>query len=487
MFNIDFEDKKTMTTLRFLAYALMGVAAGIITTLLVLAAQGYDIDRQTGEVIQNGLILVDSQPASGQVFVNGQSENDNTPSRLPLPAGRYSVLIRRDGYHDWEKDVTLAGSDVLWMSYPKLIPTDIQTTAIRNYAGVQFAAQSRNKERLLIARDVRTYELINIDAPADDALQAFVLPEGLVQTAEDGGQGVITNISWDGQAGYVLIEHTYGSLVEYIVLDTRKPTETWRNLNKDFALTISSARFKGDSSTELYVRVDDSLRLLDLGNGTVSAPIVQRVVDYNVRDRDTATFVRLNEADKYEVGFVYKGEVLVATILPKNGGVPVFAYEAYDRNDYLAVSRPDQQDAVVFKNPINAIKEHGSAVAMLEVSQSSVEKISFSDTGQFVAFQSGRSIAVYDVEEDKTYNFTLTPQSVSKVAWMDGHRLRFFDDKGTVSIVEFDGGNSHEIALGSSELGVFFDKAYENMFTYAASASVPGELELKQSSLIVEQ
>ncbi len=62
---MDFLDprKKRAYKIRlYIGYFLMAVALSIGTLILLFEAYGYDVNHKTGEVIQNGLVFVDSRP-----------------------------------------------------------------------------------------------------------------------------------------------------------------------------------------------------------------------------------------------------------------------------------------------------------------------------------------------------------------------------------------------------------------------------------------
>jgi hypothetical protein len=81
-----------------IGYGLFAVAIGFATLVLVYLANGYYVDRSTGEFIQNGLVYIDSRPGGASVYLNGEKQRGTTDSRLVLPAGKYDFSLGKGGY-----------------------------------------------------------------------------------------------------------------------------------------------------------------------------------------------------------------------------------------------------------------------------------------------------------------------------------------------------------------------------------------------------
>jgi len=85
--------KKRAHHIRLLiGYLLVAVALAMGTLILVLLSYGYDYDRKTGEVIQNSIVFVSAQPASADIYINGQRQSVNAMA-MALPAGKGQVHV----------------------------------------------------------------------------------------------------------------------------------------------------------------------------------------------------------------------------------------------------------------------------------------------------------------------------------------------------------------------------------------------------------
>src|ERR1039458_10357287 len=95
----------------FAGYALLGVAIFLTTVVLIFLAFGYG-GGKNGQIIQNGLVFVSSQPNPAQINLNGNNSGSSTNSRLQLPAGQYTMTLTKTGYRPWVRSLGVEGGSV---------------------------------------------------------------------------------------------------------------------------------------------------------------------------------------------------------------------------------------------------------------------------------------------------------------------------------------------------------------------------------------
>ena len=78
-----------------IGYALLSTAIILGTVILVYAVYGYGINTKTGQIIQNGLLFVDSNPSGATISISGSSQTSTTSARLILPAGNYTLTLSK--------------------------------------------------------------------------------------------------------------------------------------------------------------------------------------------------------------------------------------------------------------------------------------------------------------------------------------------------------------------------------------------------------
>lgn len=95
-------------------YALLFLLLVSATTLVILYGKGYRFGFQEGEpkISKTGILQVTSKPTGAQVYIDGHLTTA-TDGTINLTPGKYTVLIAKDGYHDWQKDMEIEREVVL--------------------------------------------------------------------------------------------------------------------------------------------------------------------------------------------------------------------------------------------------------------------------------------------------------------------------------------------------------------------------------------
>ncbi len=80
--------------------------------VIISYARGYRFSFKDKLIVPTGILAVSSSPAAAKVYVNGELKGV-TDLNLTLPADKYTVEVKKEGYTDWKQDVTLKGEIVL--------------------------------------------------------------------------------------------------------------------------------------------------------------------------------------------------------------------------------------------------------------------------------------------------------------------------------------------------------------------------------------
>ena len=123
----------------------------IISPLTIFYVAGYNYDWDTGKIITTGVLSVDIEPVDAKIYINDVLMERKTqislthlkkieaPVRLTsLKKGIYNVRIEKEGYHTWEKDMTVLDNQTTYVSEmtlperhdPETLLTDIEQPQI---------------------------------------------------------------------------------------------------------------------------------------------------------------------------------------------------------------------------------------------------------------------------------------------------------------------------------------------------------------------
>jgi hypothetical protein len=237
-------------------YVLIAIAIGLGTIVLVYGAYGYGINTKNGDIVQNGLLFVDSKPGGADIFLNNKSINQTTSARLVLPAKDYDILIKKTGYRDWERKFTLDEHTISRFVYPFLFPNKPVTATLKNYLGQPpLFMQSPDRHWLLVQIPDPASKTVTFDEyDTNDFTKPSVpvtLPTALL-TKTASATSTLTEVDWSSDNNHVLLRHDMPEGNEFVILDRNSPEKSV-NVNKTLSINPLQVAFKNKKADQLYV------------------------------------------------------------------------------------------------------------------------------------------------------------------------------------------------------------------------------------------
>lgn len=473
----------------FIGYGLVGLALLIGTGIISLYAYGFDFNRKTGTIVQNGLMFVDAHPESADIYLNGKS-NGKTSSRLVLAEGSYSVELRRTGYRNWNKQINLVGGQIERLVYPFLFPEKLVSKDVQLYASQPgLATESPDRHWLIIQKpasltDFDVYDLLTTtNNPA-----ALTLPANLLTTT--GPNHHLELSEWSTDNRHLVVRHTYNGGTEYILIDKDAPASS-QNLTKLFNIPAAQITLHDKKYDQyyLYDPTNLSLATVDLKTHTPTV-IINKVLAFKPHSADTILFVTPDGAPNGKVLVRLRSGTDTYTLREiTNGAAYLVDVARFSDHWYMAAGSSAEGRVYLFKDPVDTIKKHDPAnpfapFALLHLDNP--QFVSFSANTRFISVQAGAKFVVYDLEESRLLRFDtkLNIPLTQKATWMDGHRLTAISD-GTLQVFEFDGTNAQGLNKADPSFTPFFDRDYKALFTVSPSVVVPGRPALVRTELKV--
>lgn len=479
-------------------YVLIGLGILIATAILLYRAYGFGLDKD-GEVVQNGLVFMASQPGDAEIVIDGKPHKDTTDTRFQLPEGAYSVDIRREGYHVWHRDIAIQGGSVSRYDYAFLIPTEITPTPLRNYAKLPgFATQSPDRRWLIVQQidTVLDFDIYDLSDPEQvgSIAKNFSLPAAIVTAASTGDHSwKLTEWSTDNRR--IILEHAYPGGTEYILVDHEDP-ERSLNLTRTLGLSAGQILSLRDKKYDLYYVFDPAAKTVattSITDTTTHTPVLANALGFKSFGRDMLLYATEVEAPAGKVMTMLKDGEVTYKIRELNAGGPYLLDLArYDRQWYVVVGASSENKVYVFKNPQSVRKNNSALKNLVPVNILRTEApnyIAFSSNTRFIMIENGLNFAVYDAETDKGYTYKTTAPldpGVAHATWMDGHRLMYVSG-GKVIIFDYDNINTQTLVPASPAFLPFFDRDYEYLYTLTPPTAATGQSILTSSSLRTQE
>lgn len=469
-----------------IGYVLMGIVVGIATLLIVYLAYGYDIDRKTGNLIQNGIVFVDSNPRGARVYLNDVQQSSSTDLRLALPAGVYTIRLERDNYRTWERTFNLRGGEIERLVYPYLIPNDFVTNDVYAYdVTPALVTQSLDRRWVLVQKAGQTYQfdLFDLDdyqkAPTTILLPLSILTE---PTAESS----ISVIEWSSNNRHVLIKRSFNQSSEYLLLDRESPNESI-NLNVTLGISPAEIRMRNKRQDQFYY-LDASagtLRIANTRDRTLSAPIATGVIDYRTYGDDMIIYVTYENTEDNKASFrIIENNQVYTLRTASRSDKYILEIARYEDKWYFAAGSNVDDLVSVYRDPIPALKAQTTTplIVAATIRLDDPKFISLSENSQFIMVQSGNKFLSLDLEDTTQYRTSLTHDILpgQKLEWMDAYRL-LFTVNGQSYIIDFDGSNEETLVTSKLAPGPFFDRDYNNVYTFEDSKSTQSKQALTRT------
>ncbi|MEX1995519.1 MAG: PEGA domain-containing protein [Candidatus Saccharimonadales bacterium] len=472
---MDFLDPRKKRTHRIrlmIGYALMATVIGLGTIVLGYAADGFGINTKTGEIVQNGLLFVGSEPGGAKIYLNGIDQDRTTSARLILQTGDYTLSLQKDGYRQWEKTFHLNERSVARYVYPFLFPIEPVTTAVKHYPTLPLLIAQSPDRRWLFVQQPSVANRANLhlyDTRAlDRAAVTVTLPAGLLSSLDSAGSA-LKEVSWTSNSDFMLLEHKYKGGKEFIVVNRSQPGRSF-NVNKLFKVAADKVTFRDAKIDQLYIFDKDklSLQVGDTRNNQLSQPILTGVVAFNNYDQNLVSYITATGAGEGQVNVrIWDGDQsYTLSSLPLSNTYLLDAASYQDNWYYIAGSSAAQQ-LNIYKNPLNSLKGRPGAKAspMLALRNPGATQAEFSINSRVIGVQGGQTFSSYDLETQGSYQFKVKFRLSGLLKWMDGHRWVGQAGK-SIYVIDYDGTNPQELGPSLLPSGGFFSSDYNHLLTF---------------------
>jgi len=478
-------------------YALVALAIGIASLVLLYASYGYSVDTK-GQVSQNGLVFVSSQPTGSSIVVNDKVVG-RTNSKLDLESGTHHLKVIREGYRNWEREVVVDGGDLQRFDYPFLVPNKLNTTTVDSYASKPlFASQSPDKRQVLMAEPSTPdqFTLLAIRNPA--AITTSIIKPLEAERSIADGEQTWKPLQWAANNRHVLFEHAFSQAgvasKEYLVVNTARPEDTV-NVSRRLGLaSTDEVTLFNQKPDQFYVYSPDTkqLRLFDIDSTT---PRVQLndILAYKTYADDTVLYATSRPPSGREftdqVSIVLQQGSRSTTLRRYLTGDQKFLLDLarYDSEWYVVVGSSSDKGVYIYKNPqTQVLKVASLPTAWRFLKADKPGFVGFSDNARFILAQSGQNVTVYDAENVESFLYTLDDamdSEQSHLNWMDGHRL-IYVSKGQITMLDFDNKNKQSLGTAFADYEPMFTPDFHGLFTVSPLSD--GKPSLRLTDLVTE-
>ncbi len=477
--------KRQQLIKRVFVYGVMTSTVLLLVTLLVFVMLGYRFNQTTSTIEQGGLVQFNSRPSGAKITVGSARLSAQTPSKITVNPGSYTVTMQKDGYHTWSKLSDVTAGQVLWLNYAQLVPENISTETIKTFDELDGAIVSPNSEQYALLSDANEPVVSFLDITSDQP-KLTTVPLLSAAEADNAPAATYKLLLWSSDSNKLLLTTKVGNSTEWILVDRRDSTKTI-NISKQFSSTIIEAQFDPRSSDRLVVRTKNGeLRMIDTARNTLSGVMARSVTGMSLYKSDAILVVQKISDSAQQVGYVSYGSSTVRQLQDVEGNDQVkVAGATYFGDPYIAITvGADLQVSQIRTLPSS---ESDTPISMTKVFNTTLpatpKYLSIRTNGRFVLAEYLSGVATYDIELKKQSQTSFKKPVSTELRWLD--KYHFYVTNGTtLDLLEFDGGNPHAIIKTT----LLFDAVsrQDGKYIYSFATTTDDSVVLQRSQMILD-
>jgi hypothetical protein len=142
-------------------FATFAVYTGALAIFLYV--QGWRFDFTDQSIKQVGVLTVESSPSSADIYVNDVHKGRSNKS-MTLDVGKYDLIVSKDGYHDWNKEVKIL-EEKSTPVYPYLVLTEFEFENIfkSDLLLLKHWEDNSNNHLVFLLQDETAFKLFHYD------------------------------------------------------------------------------------------------------------------------------------------------------------------------------------------------------------------------------------------------------------------------------------------------------------------------------------
>ncbi len=414
--SMDLEDRKKRQTLKVLLIeAIMSVAVVITVVILVLVVSGYSIGDGY-KLEQGGLLRVDSEPTGASVLLDGEKLGDTNFSRV-VSSTEHEVVLEKEGYDSWKKNVTVSKGLLYHLRYPRLFLKDRAREHVLDFNGIEFASVSPDHNGMfLIENDFEwSYlELRNEKLTKKQVKMPFVFADGTFE---------VKQAFWSRNGRRIVLDSLINEKRAWLYVDLDNEKNCF-DLSQEFGVDFEKITILDGSANELLVYNGKKLQKIDVSKRLLSADLADNVEDYY-------TFVN-------NIVFISNNEIKMlrgadtVLLMPLTTQARIAAVNFYD-NKYL----------IVYTNNSLTVYEGDELKKVLERDATiNLSNLKIMDGEGYVVARDGNTINALDMEAMELSTWSA---EADDLGWLDRY-LIYSITNSKLTAFDFDGQNGRQLS-----------------------------------------
>lgn len=334
----------------------------VVAPFLVLYSMGFRFDFRKFEITKVGMLIVESQPESVNVFLNNKFADNGTPLKAAsLTPGNYKIRVEKQSFFSWKKTLPVKSGKVNWASHVRLFyenPT--LKTLVKDQTFDDFKYLPDNKKVFLLSNQQDKKGIFEYDL--DSAKLIKIFPNKEENSKYENADFSDLQVSLNGR--YAFFSWNEASAIKnYMIANSEKII----NLNNVFGFDILNPKWSMQNDSLIYWIYNDNLYSYNADSESIPSIALTSVLDYAIgkdyvflEKFENEKFV-IKKASENNLGsdnlFVENPDNLKTTEI-KAGLKNAVAFKLENNALYLVKQKKDSNNFLatkIFDNPLDFV------------------------------------------------------------------------------------------------------------------------------------
>lgn len=402
--------------------AILVFAVG--STTAVLYSQGYKLDISQKTLTKTGSIYLETEPRGAFVYLDDQKMKNQTPELINrLSPKNYSIRIKKNGYFDWQKNISVRASEAVDFDQIILFKSDTSPGLINK----------NTYEPKFISEGMAVYYKIEDNI---NKIYSFNLDQEELIYENDTAQDIkILNPGLE-QTNKIIIQSDINNTVNYLVVNINDKEAV--NINELLLSTLGTSLVNlgdskikfGKNDNQIFLTLNKQIYLLNLGSSQLKEvlPSQENILDFFVMENDVYYIIKQDNQNILKVTN-YLETSAVPQIISAIDKSSSYTFNT-ENPEYAVLIIPETEKMMIMNRQSNSLS--------IEYLEQKVKGVNWSADNKNLLYFNDFEIWQYDFEKDTKELIVRQSEVINDIAWHPEMLHVVYNQNNLIKIAELE-------------------------------------------------
>ncbi len=267
----------------------------LLAPQIIIYSLGYRFDFERKKIVNTGGLYLKIWPKRTEIFIDGEFRDktglfSNSVFIQNLLPKKHDILVKKEGYHVWQKTLEIKGKEVTKVENIILIKENPVFTIFQDTIDDFFF--SLDGENIILKKLDKgniNFEVFNLKKENQKKISSLPFQDGK-----------LLNLKWSLDSQKVLMKIETNEKIEYFVLESLIPTQPSLSPLKLLDENTHEVYFNPQNSEELFFIKNNSLYLENIDKIGRIVPVLDNLIVYEVSENNIVWLA--------DSGFLYRSD-----------------------------------------------------------------------------------------------------------------------------------------------------------------------------------